>query len=301
MGFLAPLWLGALAAIALPIVLHLRAAAPPERVQVGSIADLTPGIATASRPRLRELLLLALRILFVTLLALLLAHPVLRDRRAGRTVGVVPAGADRLRDSLRAAGVAIADVQPSLRQPWQMSWQADRQLGVHDTILLVTPDGADRYSRERVTLTHTVRILPANDPPAPAMIPLRVRIVASSAELEPQRDSVERLLGRVPASVLTIATGAVSDARVVTVGRDTALGLDAASLRRGALNREGAVDSLLTRLLPPADPVPPLSQRAPRHVSAERPAGPSRDLRALCWWLLLALFLVERVVASRRT
>lgn len=300
MGFLAPLWLGALGAIAIPILLHFRAAAPPERIQVGSIADLTPGVATKSRPRLQEWLLLALRILFVALLALLLAHPVRHDERAGRLVAVVPTGVERVGDSLRSAGIEVATPTRATREPWTLASEVDAALGINDTMLLVSPDEGSRYPGRRTTLTHPVRILDVRDSAVSDALPLRVHLVASSPAFAPQRDSVEALLKQVSPTVLLVTGENASDVRRVVVGSDTALGLDATSLGRGGLHRDGAVDSLLTRLLPPAPLAPPLSQRAPRRTAAADSVVPSQDLRALCWWLLLGVFVVERLVASRR-
>ncbi|MEO7353730.1 MAG: BatA domain-containing protein [Gemmatimonadales bacterium] len=300
MGFLAPLWLGALAAVALPILLHLRAAAPPERVQVGSIADLTAGLSTRSRRRLSDLLLLALRLLFVIVLALLLAQPVLVDHRPGRLVAVVPAGMERVRDSLLAASVAVADVNASIRDPWHIALLAEPQLNQNDTMLLVAPDGTDRYFGWRPTLTHAVRILAAADPVPSGTPPLRIRILTGQAKFEPQRDSVAAMLNRLPPTLLQVAPDEDSSAKTLLVGRDQTLGLDSASLAAGALSRDGAIDSLLTRLLRPSDAAPPISQRAPRHLAALAGDTPSRDLRSICWWLLIALFAIERLVASRR-
>ncbi len=300
MGFLAPLWLGALAAIAIPILLHLRAAAPPERIQVGSIDDLQASLATTSCPRIREWLLLALRVLFVTLLALLLAQPVMRDQRPGRMVAVVPAGAERLGDSLRGASVPIAEAAPTVREPWQLATEAEAQLGVNDTILLVTPDGGDRYHGARPTLSHKVRLLPFADTPPVAPAPLRLQVTASSPQFTAPRDTVARWLASLPATLIQVAAVGERTSRTIVVGRDTALALDSTSLAHGALVRDGALDTLLTRLLPPPAVAPPLAERAPRLRAGDATKDPARDLSMVCWWVMCLVLFVERLVAARR-
>jgi hypothetical protein len=79
MSFLAPLFLIGAAAAAVPIVLHLLRREPEARVKFAAVRMLRPApIETADRRRLRELLLLALRVAALALLALAFARPFIR-------------------------------------------------------------------------------------------------------------------------------------------------------------------------------------------------------------------------------
>ena len=75
---LSPLGLVALAALAIPAILHLWRP-PPAVVRVGTIRFFTgPAVRRLTKLRWRELVLLALRLLLLALLALLLAEPIWR-------------------------------------------------------------------------------------------------------------------------------------------------------------------------------------------------------------------------------
>ena len=76
MAFLAPLFLAGLAAVALPILLHLRKNRPKQTVAFSSLMFLeeSPPI-TKTRSRLQDILLLILRCLAITLLILAFARP----------------------------------------------------------------------------------------------------------------------------------------------------------------------------------------------------------------------------------
>lgn len=76
--FLSPLGLLALAALAIPAILHLWRP-PPRVVRLGTIRFFTgPAVRRLTKLRWRELLLLAARLLLLALLALLLAQPIWR-------------------------------------------------------------------------------------------------------------------------------------------------------------------------------------------------------------------------------
>lgn len=76
MAFLAPLFLAALAAVALPVLLHLRKNRPKETVAFSSLMFLeeSPPV-TKTRSRLQDILLLILRCLAIGLLILAFARP----------------------------------------------------------------------------------------------------------------------------------------------------------------------------------------------------------------------------------
>jgi hypothetical protein len=98
MSFLSPLFLIGAAAAAIPIVLHLLQRAPEARVKFAVVRLLrqTP-VERTDRRRLRELLLLALRVAALVLLALAFARPFLAS--------ALPAG---------SSGVAIVALDTSL-------------------------------------------------------------------------------------------------------------------------------------------------------------------------------------------
>ncbi len=83
-SFLSPLFLAGALAAAIPIVLHLLKREPEARVQFAAVHLLKHApVEHASRRRLRELLLLALRIAALLLLALAFARPFLTSGAVG--------------------------------------------------------------------------------------------------------------------------------------------------------------------------------------------------------------------------
>ncbi len=76
MAFLAPLFLIGLAAITLPVILHLRKNRPKQTVAFSSLMFLEPSpLVTKRRARIQDVLLLVLRCLALALLALAFARP----------------------------------------------------------------------------------------------------------------------------------------------------------------------------------------------------------------------------------
>jgi len=77
MQFLTPIWFLALAAISIPVVIHLWNIRPGKTLKVGSISLITEASKSSSRSfKLLDILLLILRCLLLALLAMLLASPV---------------------------------------------------------------------------------------------------------------------------------------------------------------------------------------------------------------------------------
>jgi hypothetical protein len=84
MTFLSPLFLAGAAAGIVPIVLHLLRRRPEQRVRFAAVMFLkTAPVEHTSRRRLREWLLLALRVTALVLLALAFARPFFRTASAG--------------------------------------------------------------------------------------------------------------------------------------------------------------------------------------------------------------------------
>lgn len=89
MGFLVPLYLAGLAALSLPLVLHLVRRTPRGRQDFSSLMFLAPTPPRLTRrSRLDQLLLLALRLSALTLLAIAFARPFLREAAALSLDGV---------------------------------------------------------------------------------------------------------------------------------------------------------------------------------------------------------------------
>ncbi|MBA2292780.1 MAG: BatA domain-containing protein [Gemmatimonadales bacterium] len=158
MQWLAPAWLAAALAVAIPILLHLRDQRPPKVIRVGSVADLSSSVVTRRRRHLRDVPLLLLRCAIIVLGAMYLAGPQLTADRPAKRVAVVPTGLEHVTDSLRTAGVRVAEFTPS-PHPWTLLTWADSSVGRHDTIVMVAPGGDGRYVGARPRTTHPVEII----------------------------------------------------------------------------------------------------------------------------------------------
>ncbi len=135
MGFLAPLYALAAAAIVGPILFHLIRRHPKGQVQFSSLMFLQPSPPRLTRrSRLDHLMLLALRLLAIVLIAVAFARPYFR------------------RDSLLATAldsrqvVLLVDTSASMRRPgiWDKAVEQARQiidhLGAHDRVAIYTID-----------------------------------------------------------------------------------------------------------------------------------------------------------------
>lgn len=81
MTFLSPTWLLALAALCIPVVIHLWNIKPGKTLKVGSIALFSESSPKSSRSfKLQDILLLVMRSLLLALLAFLLAAPYLQQQ-----------------------------------------------------------------------------------------------------------------------------------------------------------------------------------------------------------------------------
>jgi hypothetical protein len=177
MTFLAPLWLAGLAALALPLWLHLRDRRPPEVIQVGSVADLVGGPAVHQRRRLREPLLFALRCALLVLASLALAMPMgdATDAAGGR-VFVVPGDLTTVAESLAAAGELALQPSPSVA-PWVALEAAVPHTAPTDTLVVLAAAGSDRWLGPRPVVNREVQVLhvgePGIRPPLSQIVPRR--------------------------------------------------------------------------------------------------------------------------------
>ena len=95
LSFLSPLFLAGAAAAAVPIVLHLLKREPEQRVRFPTVRLLMGApVEHTDRRRLRELLLLALRVAALVLLAVAFARPFLASGAALRSAGVTVVALD---------------------------------------------------------------------------------------------------------------------------------------------------------------------------------------------------------------
>src|SRR5690606_36278239 len=150
MGFAFPTGLAALAALAIPILIHLSRKLPREPVRIGSLRHLEGAPAPRrARARVTERWLLAVRLLLLTLLALVIAgmHVEIRGpARAARSVVLLShdlstdsAGdaAGAVLDSLTGAGARV--VAAGAGDIWSLLSELDRELPPGSSITAVFP------------------------------------------------------------------------------------------------------------------------------------------------------------------
>lgn len=168
--FATPLWLAALAALGIPLALHLWSRRPRQVIRVGTLRHLgeVPP-ARARSARLSEPLLLLLRLLILATIVLALAGPRIRGATLGRPARLLlvdPAlHADPLLDSLNAARATIRLLAPGLperRLPLDPAEATVPPLALWDALrqadLLVTDGGTlDVYARPRLARLGAVR------------------------------------------------------------------------------------------------------------------------------------------------
>jgi hypothetical protein len=99
-AFMAPLGLAALAALLLPLLIHLARRDIQRPIDFAALRWLSPRPKPHRRPRLDERALFAARLVLLTLLALALARPAIWGESRGGSWLVVAPGVDR--DAARA-------------------------------------------------------------------------------------------------------------------------------------------------------------------------------------------------------
>ena len=174
--FAEPLWLLGLAAIAVPIAIHLRGKRVGRVVRVGSVRWLD-GVPAAWAParRVRRIPLLLLRCAVLVALSLALARPYLRASGGEAWVLVAPEVASRVSlDSLRRLGrvrllatgfPSIDRVPPdSTPQPtdiWSLLREADAAAPAGVRLVVVAPGTVAYLRGVRPELSHAVEYVAA--------------------------------------------------------------------------------------------------------------------------------------------
>jgi hypothetical protein len=195
-SLLLPAGLLALAALLVPLALHLMRASEGERIDFAALRWLQARVRPRRRLRLREWLLLLLRLLLVAAVALLFARPVLPgDGAPGAVVFVAPgvsAAAARA-----AAGAQPADARwqwlapgfpaldaaaPSLAVATaSLLREADARTAPGTRMTVVVPSELDGADGERPRLAHTIawRVVAAQDAPVATTTSAREPVAAT--------------------------------------------------------------------------------------------------------------------------
>ncbi|MDB5422117.1 MAG: hypothetical protein JWR59_2064 [Brevundimonas sp.] len=187
-GLLLPLGLAALAALILPLILHIARRTEDRPTDFAALRWLRQKPRPKSRLRFDERLLLAIRLLLLALVALWLAHPVLFGAAdKGPYVAVAP-GADLARAG-KVEGRAVADYPkahwlardfPALDTPAppvvastaSLIRQLDADLAATTPLILVVPEVLAGADAERPRLSRRVEWRVASGPaPTPPLVP----------------------------------------------------------------------------------------------------------------------------------
>ena len=137
MGFLAPLWLLAGAAAAVPLLIHLMRRRAGARIDFPAVRYLVRAEREHSRDlRLRNLLLMLLRVAAVLLSTLAAAHPIVRMAGGGHARTALAIVLD---NSLSTS--AVAGGRPVLQQLEARARDVLKRAASSDRVWLVTADG----------------------------------------------------------------------------------------------------------------------------------------------------------------
>jgi hypothetical protein len=196
-ALLAPLGLAALAALLLPLLIHLARRDTQRPIEFAALRWLEPRPKPQRRPRLDERALLAARLVLLTLLALVLARPVVWSQGGAQAWLVVAPGADpaaaRVQAPKGAHGRWLAPGFPGLGRPAprgaapvsSLLRELDANLPRRATLTVVVPSVLQGVDAERPRLSRPVdwRVAPGATPAAagiaaPAAAP---RLVIRSA------------------------------------------------------------------------------------------------------------------------
>ena len=199
-ALLLPMALAALAALAIPIVIHVSRRTETRVVDFAALRWLTPSARPRRRPRIDEIPLLIVRLLLLTLLALWLARPVLWGVEDARPVIAVAPGVDPapvIDAAPRGARLVwlapgfpdLEDAAPDVSaDAVSLIRQLDAELSLDAPLDLVVPPVLDHADAERPRLTRSVNWRVSErgadaDEPAPAPAPaLSIRHSAEAVE-----------------------------------------------------------------------------------------------------------------------
>ncbi|HEV7704000.1 MAG TPA: VWA domain-containing protein [Gemmatimonadaceae bacterium] len=137
MGFLAPLWLLAGAAAAVPLLIHLMRRRAGARIEFPAVRYLVRAEREHSRDlRLRNLLLMVLRVAAVLLITLAAAHPIIRMAGGGhaRTALAIVLDNSLSTSAVQGGRPVLQRLQARAREVLQRASSTDR-------VWLVTADG----------------------------------------------------------------------------------------------------------------------------------------------------------------
>ena len=208
----APLGLAALTALALPIVVHLIRRAEEREVQFAALRWLSERAGPATRWRLHEPVLLALRLLLIAAIALLLSLPFWRGRAEAQMpwVAVAP-GVDAMaaRAAVTAPGAqwhwlapGFPRIEDTIVRPdvplASLVRQLDAELPGNTSLTVVVPREAGGLDGERLRLGRAVdwRVVDGRSaeragPPADA--PIRIAVRGSAGDDAEEQRVVEAL------------------------------------------------------------------------------------------------------------
>lgn len=187
-GLLFPAGLAALAALALPLLLHLTRRQESRLLPFAAMRWLEAKARPRRRLRLEELLLLALRLLLLAVVALWLAQPVLWRPQDRRPVLALAPGLALPTDLVGPRGVWLAPGFPPLSTPApaplaalpSLIRQLDAELPAGAPLEVVVPETLADADAERLLLSRTVawRVAPAAAPPnaSPPAAPLGLAV-----------------------------------------------------------------------------------------------------------------------------
>jgi hypothetical protein len=226
-GLLLPAALGALAALLIPLLVHVARRTETREVVFAALRWLAPKARPRSRPRLDERMLLTVRLLLLAVLALCLARPVLWGAQDGRGVVAVAPGLDAPAfatdgDDRRTVWLAPGFPPASGEAPQgradlvSLLRQLDAELPAGAALEVVVPAVLDGVDAERPRLSRAVAWRVVSDPPPPAAArpPAPPRLVVRYAP-----DAAERVRWFRAAAIAWAEPGAAPAFEAETVER----------------------------------------------------------------------------------
>lgn len=169
-ALLAPLGLAALAALALPLVIHLVRRIELRTTEFAALRWISERIRPRRRLRFERPWLLLLRLALLTALALLLARPIVSEVSTAKSAWVVVAPGSDVGAARAAVSLADADWRwlvpgfPAIETPLasaalpvaSLLRQIDSELPRDARLLIVVPEQLAGLDGERPTLSHAV-------------------------------------------------------------------------------------------------------------------------------------------------